>query len=255
MMLPKTPFIYAVCSLVGLGLIADRIWGQNFSENETPNFDNTYLIDNLANNSPLGDVTLRVNKKAPFDCKNRTDCPASLIVSGKNGSINMPVDVNVRSLYIGKSSVIDSNGRWVGDSSGLIGPMGPQGPKGDTGTAGLKGDTGPAGIKGDKGDRGLVGPMGPQGPKGDTGPKGSFSNCRQVESSILLSQDLSHAASCSVGEILLGGGCYTDALVEIYLKTTAPFVSDNFYQCEWVNRSTSLPRDAKGIVFAVCCKS
>lgn len=63
--------------------------------------------------------------------------------------------------------VINSNGKWVGDPSGLQGPPGPAGPKGD------KGDPGPAGAAGPKGDTGSQGVAGPQGPQGLTGPQGS----------------------------------------------------------------------------------
>jgi hypothetical protein len=179
-----------------------------FSDNEQPIFSNTYLIDNVSNNSVGGDLTLRINKKAPFDCKTKEDCPASVIISNANGNVNMPVDVNVRSLYVGKALTIDSTGRWVGPSSGLrgdkgdtgpqgpmglqgpkgdagpIGPAGPQGLKGDTGATGATGPQGPQGFKGDtgatgpagpqglKGDTGATGPAGPQGPKGDIGPAG-----------------------------------------------------------------------------------
>ncbi len=150
-----------------------------FSDNPTPIFENTYLIDNLGNNSRGADLTLRVHKNAPFgDCNNKVDCPASVIVSGATGSVNMPVDVNVRSLHVGKNPVIDETGKWVGSPAGLAGPAGPQGPRGDTGAVGpqgLKGDTGatgPQGPQGFKGDPGAAGPQGPQGLKGDTGSTG-----------------------------------------------------------------------------------
>jgi hypothetical protein len=153
-----------------------------FSDNPTPVFENTYLIDNLGNNSRGADLTLRVHKNAPFgDCNNRVDCPASVIVSGATGNVNMPVDVNVRSLHVGKSAVIDGAGKWVGSPAGLVGPAGPQGPKGDVGAVGpqgpqgFKGDVGavgPQGPQGLKGDAGATGPQGPQGLKGDTGAAG-----------------------------------------------------------------------------------
>jgi hypothetical protein len=153
-----------------------------FSDNPTPIFENTYLIDNIGNNSRGADLTLRVHRNAPFgNCNNKVDCPASVIVSGATGNVNMPVDVNVRSLHVGKSAIIDSSGKWVGPSTGLVGPAGPQGSKGDAGAAGpqgpqgLKGDTGatgPAGPQGLKGDTGEAGPQGPQGLKGDRGADG-----------------------------------------------------------------------------------
>jgi hypothetical protein len=146
-----------------------------FSDNEQPIFSNTYLIDNVSNNSVGGDLTLRINKKAPFDCKSKEDCPASVIISNASGNVNMPVDVNVRSLHVGKTLTIDSTGRWVGPSSGLRGDKGDTGPQGPIGLQGPKGDAGPigpAGPQGSKGDTGGTGPVGPQGFKGDTGATG-----------------------------------------------------------------------------------
>jgi hypothetical protein len=164
-----------------------------FSDNDFPVWENTFLIDNVGNNTRGADFTVRINKVAPLDCKTKVDCPASIIVSNATGSVNMPVDTNVKSLYVGKNQVIDAAGRWVGSPTGLIGPQGlkgdtgpqgPQGLKGDTGLQGpqgLKGDTGATGPQGPKGDTGLQGPQGlkgdtgatgPQGPKGDTGLQG-----------------------------------------------------------------------------------
>ncbi len=95
--------------------------------------------------------------------------------------------------------VINDQGQWIGDPTGLIGPTGPQGdtgqigpqgytgpmgntgPQGDTGPVGLQGMTGPIGPQGDTGSigpQGDIGPIGPQGdtgligPQGDTGPMG-----------------------------------------------------------------------------------
>ncbi|HYX35769.1 MAG TPA: hypothetical protein VE954_21945 [Oligoflexus sp.] len=93
-----------------------------FSDNEQPNFENSFSIDNLSNNSRGQDFTLRISKVAPLDCRSKADCPASVIISNANGSVNMPVDVNVRSLSVGKTPIIDSSGRWVSpSSSGLKG--------------------------------------------------------------------------------------------------------------------------------------
>ena len=78
--------------------------------------------------------------------------------------------------------VIDTNGKWVGDPTGLAGPQGPQGEPGVAGPQGPKGDTGAIGPQGPKGDTGAIGPqgpkgdtgaIGPQGPKGDTGATGA----------------------------------------------------------------------------------
>ncbi len=78
-------------------------------------------------------------------------------------------DINPTSVTVGGTMVIDADGQWVGDPTGLVGPEGPQGPKGDTGDTGAQGPVGP---KGDTGDTGPQGPQGVQGPQGLTGPKG-----------------------------------------------------------------------------------
>jgi hypothetical protein len=141
-----------------------------FSDNESPTFESTYLIDNIGTNSKGGDLTLRIHKTAPFgECKDRLNCPASVIVSGATGNVNMPVDVNVRSLHVGKNPVIDAGGKWVGPSTGLIGP---KGDKGDPGIPGPKGDRGDSGPQGPRGERGFDGALGPAGPKGDKGDPG-----------------------------------------------------------------------------------
>ena len=90
-------------------------------------------------------------------------------------------DIHPASISIGGATVIDQDGRWVGDPTGLIGPMGPQGPQGDVGPAGPQGpqgDVGPTGSQGDVGPagpqglQGDIGPAGPQGAQGDVGPMG-----------------------------------------------------------------------------------
>lgn len=67
-------------------------------------------------------------------------------------------DINPRRVMIaGFGEIIDAQGHWVGDPSGLLGPSGPQG---DQGIPGPSGPEGPAGIEG------------PQGPSGPSGPSG-----------------------------------------------------------------------------------
>ena len=68
--------------------------------------------------------------------------------------------INPFSVSVGGGLVIDSNGRWVGDPTGLVGPQGPAGPLGPDGPVG------PQGLKGDPGPIGPIGPIGPQGPAG-----------------------------------------------------------------------------------------
>jgi hypothetical protein len=72
---------------------------------------------------------------------------------------NAKLDVN-GSIAAGGTVVIDSNGMWVGDPTGLVGPQGPPG------------EQGPQGPRGEQGPRGYTGPQGSRGPKGDQGPHG-----------------------------------------------------------------------------------
>jgi hypothetical protein len=90
-------------------------------------------------------------------------------------------EIHPRSVSVHGAVVIDENGHWVGDSTGLMGPQGPAGDKGEVGPQGLqgvqgtkgdKGEAGPQGTQGDKGLTGDAGLQGPAGPMGATGPIG-----------------------------------------------------------------------------------
>ena len=72
-------------------------------------------------------------------------------------------------LAIMGNMVINSDGQWVGDSTGLVGPQGPPGPQGEQGGTGPRG---PRGYTGPQGERGPQGPQGEQGSQGETGPQG-----------------------------------------------------------------------------------
>jgi len=82
------------------------------------------------------------------------------------------------SFSVGNAQVIDSNGQWVGDPSGLVGATGPQGPAGVDGATGPQGPQGPVGATGPQGPTGpagadgLDGATGPQGPTGPAGADG-----------------------------------------------------------------------------------
>src|SRR5512137_354553 len=85
-------------------------------------------------------------------------CSSSKKLSGTQLSID---DVGV---------VIDSQGKWVGDPTGLIGPQGLQG------VQGVKGETGDKGDKGATGDTGAAGAAGAMGAPGVQGPPGFILN-------------------------------------------------------------------------------
>ncbi|WP_263429432.1 collagen-like protein [Nannocystis pusilla] len=91
--------------------------------------------------------------------------PYAMFAGDVRGEIN-PTNVNIQ----GFGAVIDQEGKWVGDPSGLVGPAGPPGPAGAAGPAGA---VGPAGPEGPAGPAGPAGPVGPEGPAGAAGPAGA----------------------------------------------------------------------------------
>ncbi|MDC0666381.1 collagen-like protein [Nannocystis radixulma] len=91
--------------------------------------------------------------------------PYAMFAGDVRGEIN-PTNVNIQ----GFGAVIDQEGKWVGDPSGLVGPAGPPGPAGAAGPAGT---AGPAGAEGPAGPAGAAGPVGPEGPAGAAGPAGA----------------------------------------------------------------------------------
>ena len=83
-------------------------------------------------------------------------------------------DINPRSITIDGQPVIDAQGRWVGDPSGLEGPEGPAGPQGEQGLPGPQGERGLAGVDGEAGPQGPAGPQGASGAQGPVGPVGEI---------------------------------------------------------------------------------
>lgn len=75
-----------------------------------------------------------------------------------SGDVSGPIQPD--SVSIGGNVVIDTNGNWVGPSSGLVGPMGPAGAAGPPGAAGAAGADGPRGPAGPAGADGARGPAG-----------------------------------------------------------------------------------------------
>lgn len=88
-------------------------------------------------------------------------------------------DIHPTTISIGNTVVVDANGNWVGNPTGLVGPAGPQGIPGTAGATGAQGPQGPAGpmgatgTQGPQGPIGLTGAQGPAGPAGPTGPTGA----------------------------------------------------------------------------------
>ncbi len=96
-----------------------------------------------------------------------TSVPYAMFAGDVRGDIN-PLSVNIQ----GFGPVIDMNGKWVGDPTGLVGPAGPPGAAGADGPAGPAGPAGADGVDGVDGMDGLEGLPGPAGPPGAAGAVG-----------------------------------------------------------------------------------
>lgn len=72
--------------------------------------------------------------------------PFAMLAGGVAGG-----KVDASSVSVAGNAVIDDQGRWVGDPTGLQGPPGPAGADGDPGPAGPRGPEGPAGPAGGDG--------------------------------------------------------------------------------------------------------
>jgi hypothetical protein len=86
---------------------------------------------------------------------------------------NATGDITPKSVSINGAKVIDQNGKWVGASTGLVGPPGSKGDKGEAGATGPQGPAGPQGLPGPAGPTGAAGPQGDPGLPGDPGLVGA----------------------------------------------------------------------------------
>jgi hypothetical protein len=81
-------------------------------------------------------------------------------------------DLHPHTVTVNGTMVIDAGGNWVGPTTGLVGPTGPQGAAGGNGAAGPQGAVGPTGANGAAGPQGPQGAVGPTGANGAAGPQG-----------------------------------------------------------------------------------
>ena len=88
------------------------------------------------------------------------------------GNINLLDVIGTSFTVDGYGPVIDANGNWVGEATGMQGPTGPPGPTGSQGPQGEPGPQGDQGLPGLEGPPGADGPPGPTGPQGEPGPQG-----------------------------------------------------------------------------------
>jgi hypothetical protein len=81
-------------------------------------------------------------------------------------------DIHPTSITVGGVRIVDATGKWVGPTSGLVGPMGATGPQGAMGATGPQGAIGATGAMGATGPQGAIGLTGSQGATGAQGPIG-----------------------------------------------------------------------------------
>lgn len=148
-----------------------------WSESHTITFDDGHFSVGLGESAPLSDALngegryLGITVGGDGEMTPRAavrSVPYALLAGDVRGDIT-PTSVAIE----GVGTVIDENGQWVGDTSGLIGPAGPAGPQGAAGAQGAQGPAGPAGPAGAQGPAGPQGPTGSMGPAGPTGAMGA----------------------------------------------------------------------------------
>ncbi len=146
-----------------------------WTETHTVTFDDGYFVIQLGQTTslPLMDGTPRYLGIRVADDPEMT--PREELVSVPYALVAGDVigDIHPDRVFIGNMLVIDAQGRWVGDPTGLVGPAGPAGAAGPMGNAGPAGIAGPAGVAGPVGPPGAVGPAGATGPAGLQGPVGN----------------------------------------------------------------------------------
>jgi hypothetical protein len=96
-----------------------------------------------------------------------TSVPYALVAGDAVGDLH-PTTITVNGVL-----VVDATGNWVGPSTGLVGPQGPQGVAGAQGPQGTPGATGVAGATGPQGAAGATGVAGATGPQGTAGATGA----------------------------------------------------------------------------------
>lgn len=139
-----------------------------WTETQSVPFDNGYFSVSLGESTHFGpsvfDGSVRylgitIGNDDELSPRSPTrSVPYALLAADVSGDIH-PSSVSIP----GFGMVIDENGQWVGDPTGLVGPTGAMGP------AGPIGPTGPMGPQGATGATGATGPMGPTGPQGPAG--------------------------------------------------------------------------------------
>jgi len=148
---------------IGINCFDNQLFLRSPALNRSVSFSYNHYAGSKPNEDGAFTIQKR-NKKGEWDKDSNIMMTFDL---GNNnvaiGNVHQPkarLDVQ-GDIAINGKKIIDKKGRWVGDSSGLVGPKGDRGAKGAKGDRGAKGAKGDRGAKGAKGDRGKQGPPGP----------------------------------------------------------------------------------------------
>ena len=144
--------------------------------------------------------------------------------------------------------------------TGAEGPKGDPGEKGEQGVQGVQGDEGPEGKPGAKGEQGVQGVQGDEGPEGKPGPKGDpgVVGVRTVtisfpSSTFTLNSGSGYgtAATCSAGEIVLGGGTLCSG-ARVVTKESRPSGNAWYGYCMNAGTTTTTVTAGYSKVYAIC---
>ncbi len=134
-------------------------------------------------------------------------------------------DIHPSSVSVGGTTIIDSQGQWVGSATGLVGPTGPMGPPGMDGMNGMNGMDGAVGA---------TGPTGPQGAVGPTGPTGIVSTSTIASTVGLMAANTPSTwnfAGATVNVLVLPGQRITGSAVASFGNTAASNVAVSVSLC------------------------
>jgi hypothetical protein len=224
-----------------------------WTESQTLAFDGGYYATTIGAVTPFAQnlfagqtmyLGITVDDDAEMTPREPVDSvPYSMVAANATG------DITPHSIAVNGAPIVDATGKWVGPSTGLVGPQGPQGPAGASGATGPAGSQGPMGATGSTGltgAQGPAGPAGPAGPTGATGPQGP-QGVQGFRSCVARFSNGVSGVACNSGEILAGGGCVSGPSTGT-LRASYPFANNGGGAQSWQCDGT-LPLTA----YAMCC--
>jgi len=227
-------------AVYGMATGGTALW----TESQTLAFDGGYYATTLGAVTPFARdlfagqtmyLGITVDDDAEMTPREPVDSvPYSMVANNATG------DITPHSIAVNGTPIVDAAGKWVGPTSGLVGPQGPQGAQGPQGPAGATGSTGAMGPQGPQGPQGPTGPQGATGPQGPQGPQGvqGFRSC--------VLRYATTAAVCSGGELLTGGGCISQGTIKSSYPTpqNSNGAAPTSWQCDGTGPLTA---------YAICC--